>query len=137
MEMCYDGTLVMPSSFAIMNEEEMTYTEGGARVTVGIQIKSNSFIIGLLGAIGGTLTTAKATAALATATGAIITAIELGTAGAGTLYAGAFILAAGAFIPTIAGFAVTYGINSLKGKTFKTSVNIKAVKKNKSFIAKI
>ena len=29
MEMCYDGTLVMPSSYAVMNEEEMTYVEGG------------------------------------------------------------------------------------------------------------
>ena len=33
MEMCYDGTLVMPSSYAIMNEEEMTYLEGGATVS--------------------------------------------------------------------------------------------------------
>ncbi|SCP99846.1 hypothetical protein SAMN05421730_10654 [Anaerobium acetethylicum] len=30
MEMCYDGALVMPSSYAVMNEEEMTYVEGGA-----------------------------------------------------------------------------------------------------------
>lgn len=29
MEMCYDGALVMPSSYAVMNEEEMTYLEGG------------------------------------------------------------------------------------------------------------
>lgn len=29
MEMCYDGALVMPSSFALMNEEEMMYVEGG------------------------------------------------------------------------------------------------------------
>ena len=29
MEMCYDGTLVMPSSYAVMDEEEMTYVEGG------------------------------------------------------------------------------------------------------------
>lgn len=29
MEMCYDGTLVMPSSYAVMEEEEMTYVEGG------------------------------------------------------------------------------------------------------------
>lgn len=29
MEMCYDGALVMPSSYAVMNEEEMTYVEGG------------------------------------------------------------------------------------------------------------
>lgn len=29
MEMCYDGALVMPSSYALMDEEEMTYVEGG------------------------------------------------------------------------------------------------------------
>lgn len=29
MEMCYEGALVMPSSYAVMNEEEMTYVEGG------------------------------------------------------------------------------------------------------------
>ena len=29
MEMCYDGTLVMPSIYAVMDEEEMTYVEGG------------------------------------------------------------------------------------------------------------
>lgn len=29
MEMCYDGTLVMPNSYAVMSEEEMTYVEGG------------------------------------------------------------------------------------------------------------
>ena len=29
MDMCYDGTLVMPSSYAVMEEEEMCYLEGG------------------------------------------------------------------------------------------------------------
>ncbi len=29
MEMCYDGALVMPSSYVCMTEEEMTYLEGG------------------------------------------------------------------------------------------------------------
>lgn len=29
MEMCYNGALVMPSSYAVMDEEEMTYVEGG------------------------------------------------------------------------------------------------------------
>lgn len=29
MEMCYDGALVMPKNYALMNEDEMTYTEGG------------------------------------------------------------------------------------------------------------
>lgn len=31
MEMCYDGALVMPSSYAVMSEDEMTYVEGGAK----------------------------------------------------------------------------------------------------------
>ena len=29
MDMCYDGTLVMPSSYAVMEEDEMSYVEGG------------------------------------------------------------------------------------------------------------
>ncbi len=29
MDMCYDGTLVMPSSYAVMDEDEMSYVEGG------------------------------------------------------------------------------------------------------------
>ena len=29
MDMCYDGTLVMPSNCVVMDEEEMTYVEGG------------------------------------------------------------------------------------------------------------
>lgn len=28
MEMCYDGALVMPSSYATMSEDEMMYVEG-------------------------------------------------------------------------------------------------------------
>ncbi|MCQ2464654.1 MAG: hypothetical protein MJ095_03620 [Oscillospiraceae bacterium] len=29
MEMCYDGALVMPNNYAVVNEEEMTYVDGG------------------------------------------------------------------------------------------------------------
>ena len=29
MDMCYDGALVMPSSYAVIGEEEMMYVEGG------------------------------------------------------------------------------------------------------------
>lgn len=29
MEMCYDGALVMPSSYAVMDNEEKMYVEGG------------------------------------------------------------------------------------------------------------
>ena len=32
-EMCYGGTLVMPSDYAVMNEDEMTYVEGGWNYT--------------------------------------------------------------------------------------------------------
>lgn len=42
LEMCYDGALVMPSNYAVMNEEEMTYVEGGwatwQKVLVGAAI---------------------------------------------------------------------------------------------------
>lgn len=32
MEMCYDGALVMPGSYAVMDEEEMMYVDGGLAV---------------------------------------------------------------------------------------------------------
>ena len=35
MDMCYDGTLVMPSSYVLMDEEEMMYVEGGSKTFVG------------------------------------------------------------------------------------------------------
>lgn len=34
MDMCYNEALVMPSSYAVMDEEEMTYVEGGGTVKV-------------------------------------------------------------------------------------------------------
>lgn len=30
MEMCYDGALVMPSGYAVMSTDDMTYVEGGS-----------------------------------------------------------------------------------------------------------
>lgn len=71
MELCNAVALDMPSKFVLMNEEEMTYTEGGGKV--GVKIGSNSFIISILSAVGGTLTVAKATAALTAAGAAIAT----------------------------------------------------------------
>ena len=38
MEMCYDGTLVMPGSYAVMDEEEMTYVEGGIKFSKTLTI---------------------------------------------------------------------------------------------------
>jgi len=34
MMMCYDGACVMPSNYVLMNEDEMTYVEGGRVDTV-------------------------------------------------------------------------------------------------------
>ena len=34
MVMAYDGALVMPSSYAVMEQEEMTYVEGGGTPSV-------------------------------------------------------------------------------------------------------
>lgn len=33
MDMCYDGTLVMPSNCVVMDEEEMTYVDGGGYIS--------------------------------------------------------------------------------------------------------
>ncbi|MCR5518512.1 MAG: hypothetical protein K6F17_08085 [Lachnospiraceae bacterium] len=42
MEMCYDGALVMPREFAVMDEEEMTYTEGGKTIAYRIHYAATS-----------------------------------------------------------------------------------------------
>jgi len=34
MEMCYDGALVMPSRYAVMDSDEMTYVEGGGSIVI-------------------------------------------------------------------------------------------------------
>ena len=47
MEMTYDGLLVMPSSYAVMDEEEMMYVEGG------ITVETVCAIIGTAIAVGG------------------------------------------------------------------------------------
>ena len=117
MEMCYDGTLVMPKNYAVVTEEEMTYVEGGG--TAYVKVKRNSFVIKALGALGGMAAKWAMTAALNAIGGSIATAITLGTAGAGTLLAGAFIISWGGIVSCLVGAAVSYGINSLQGKKFK------------------
>lgn len=42
MEMCYDGTLVMPTKYILINNEEMLYLDGGVKPKAhwwGISIK--------------------------------------------------------------------------------------------------
>ena len=40
--MSYDGTLVMPSSYAVMDEEEMTYVEGGVNLPYSFAMRSKT-----------------------------------------------------------------------------------------------
>lgn len=116
MDMCYAGALVMPTSYAVMDNEEMTYVEGGG--TFKVKVGKNSFVMTALSALGAGASKAAMTAALDAIGVSIAASIELGTAGAGTLVAGAFILAWGGIVSTLVSTAVAYGINSLKGKTF-------------------
>ena len=52
MEMTYRGALVMPSSYAMMDEEEMTYLEGGKNAdTLGYNVSYLCKIGAQLGAI--------------------------------------------------------------------------------------
>ena len=44
MDMCYDGALVLPSSYAVMEQEEMTYTEGGKFYGVNLNKKQCSSV---------------------------------------------------------------------------------------------
>ena len=47
MEMTYDGALAMPSSYAVMDEEEMTYVEGGFTITRTAFVWSISIAVGI------------------------------------------------------------------------------------------
>ena len=70
MEICYDGALVMPKNYAVVNEEEMTYIEGGEWITVTFSrdflrdciTAGSSFAYGAICAAVGTLGTPVAAA---------------------------------------------------------------------------
>lgn len=46
MEICYDGALVMPSSYAAMDEEEITYVEAGYKVAYNTGFRSKLGCVG-------------------------------------------------------------------------------------------
>ncbi|MDE6904630.1 MAG: hypothetical protein K2P76_06815 [Lachnospiraceae bacterium] len=69
MEMCYDGALVMPSSYAVMSEDEMTYVEGGGT----FRIKMNKAAVKHICQAAGALTLASVTVAMGvTGIGALV-----------------------------------------------------------------
>lgn len=48
MEMCYDGALVIPSNYAVMDEKEMTYVEGGKNMDIRRPISQGRGLCGKL-----------------------------------------------------------------------------------------
>ena len=94
MEMCYDGTLVMPSSYAVMEEEEMTYVEGGikfSKTLTGYKITLSARNCGDLAALAaGSVSMSTVSAVLELSgvgiTGAIALTIAEGVVGVGSAY---------------------------------------------------
>ena len=52
MEMCYDGALVMPKNYAVVNEEEMEYVDGGASWSGKRFVRNLAGFVGLIGGFG-------------------------------------------------------------------------------------
>lgn len=101
MEMTFDGTLVMPSNFTVMNETEMTYLEGGGQ---------NIFY----------KTVAKGCTYLS--------AMAAAFAGTGTGYAGAALAGASTIVLAVlagAGSALCYSMASLYTSAYNSCSNIK------------
>lgn len=64
MEMCYDGALVMPSSYVVMDEEEMTYLEGGKFYGVNLSAAQCGDVATTLGTLGLSFTITSLAAAV-------------------------------------------------------------------------
>ena len=114
MEMTYDGALVMPKSFAAVSEEEMTYVEGGGTITVTIK---KSTIQGIIGLLGGAVSSYAIQLALDALGGLLVAPIEFGTAGGATLAVAAFLVmwngAAAAIASGIMGGVVGMGASKI------------------------
>lgn len=90
MEMCYDGALVMPSSYAMMTEDEMTYVEGGAE-TEGYQLNgwAKALVVGVVAVASVAVLTAIATGTIAIAIAGFATVMKYGIMGTLISYIGA------------------------------------------------
>lgn len=77
MVMCYDGVLVMPDSYVAMNEDEMTYVEGGGSATIRATAKEiRSRLTTVIGAsLVGTAAATALGAILGNVAGAVVGAI--------------------------------------------------------------
>ena len=61
MEMCYQGALAMPKSYAVMDEDEMMYVEGGGikRDTLAWWINAFAYLIPVVSQINSSLKVVK------------------------------------------------------------------------------
>lgn len=101
MDMCYDGTLVLPSSYAVMEEEEMMYVEGGG-------ISARDALIWLGGAIfGGIVYDVFKAACIKVGAWAAMNAVAICT-----------VVSRAVAITLLAGIAACYG--TMIVKTYKT-----------------
>lgn len=128
MEMCYDGALVMPSNYAVVSEEEMTYLEGGGSATVRDTAKNiRSRLTKVIGAsLTGTGVAAGLGAIIGTVSGAIIGAVL------GNAYFGSFRSCASSAHAQVEAIIAKYGKNKNCVMTttysfafYCTSINVK------------
>lgn len=109
MELCYEGALVMPGSFSMIDEEEMMYLEGGAYTTyTGWQAWNK------IAAIVCKVATWCGTAyMLANVAGACVCATPVGTIAAVVSALGSvFAMASAGVHATMAGLAITYTVRN-------------------------
>ena len=107
MEMCYEGALVMPSSYAVMNEEEMTYVEGGGKITINRTTIKRAFnqVIGYVG-------TACALATIAQCVIKVAPTIAKIVLGAGPLAQAAAVILADVIVASAIAVATVYACNA-------------------------
>lgn len=70
MEMCYEGTLAMPSNYVVMDSEEMTYVEGGGTLTVDL---NKAAVSKIMNAVADTAYATVAAALCPASWGAVLT----------------------------------------------------------------
>lgn len=130
MEMCYDGTLVMPSRYVVMDNDEMTYVEGGAirRIARFDAIQCNR-MAALVCIFGGLITVV---AGIATVISAVATIASCGTSAAIIAICAGITAAAAGITASISGYlwyASTYKGLDVNYNTSTRGISIKVRKK--------
>ncbi len=108
MEMCYDVALVMPNNYAVVNEEEMTYVDGGFYMSSDSCSTIATYVYGAGFGVTAVLTIAAITSKLQAAGSAVITFLR----GLGATVGGVI----GAIVGTIIGvLTATNAVSFLVG----------------------